>query len=151
MLQKIISGGQTGTDRAALDVAIEMGIPHGGRIPKGRKTEKGRLSARYQLKETDTMDYAQRTELNVINSDATLLFSHGTLTGGSALTKALAKKYHKPCLHIDLDKIDENKATKLIKLWLQTRNVHILNVAGPRESEDLLIYDSVQKILRTLL
>jgi predicted Rossmann-fold nucleotide-binding protein len=150
MLQKIISGGQTGADRAALDVAIKMGIPHGGWVPKGRKTEKGRLPARYQLKEIHTVDYAQRTELNVMDSDATLLFSHGTVKGGSALTRTLAKNHHKPCLHMDLNEIDEDKATEMIKQWLQTRNVRILNVAGPRESEDPLIYDCVKKILRTL-
>jgi predicted Rossmann-fold nucleotide-binding protein len=150
MLHKIISGGQTGADQAALDVAIEKGIPHGGWIPKGRKTEKGRLPLCYRLKEINTIDYAQRTELNVMDSDATLLFSHGALEGGSTLTQTLAKKHHKPCLHMNLNEISENKVTGIISLWLQTWNVRILNVAGPRESEDPLIYDSVKKILRTL-
>lgn len=150
MLHRVISGGQTGADRAALDVAIEMGIRHGGWIPKGRKTEKGRLPSRYGLKEIDSIDYAQRTELNVVDSDATLLFSHGTLRGGSALTKALANKHRKPCLHIDLDEMGDDKAVEIIDLWLQAREVRVLNVAGPRASEDPRIYNDVKKILRSL-
>ena len=81
MIDKIISGGQTGADRAALDVAIELGIPHGGWVPKGRKTEAGRLPAKYQLKEMPTDSYPERTEQNVLDSDGTLIISHGSLTG----------------------------------------------------------------------
>ena len=83
MISKIISGGQTGADRAALDVAIELGIPHGGWIPKGRKTEAGPLSAKYRLQEMPTSDYPKRTEQNVIDSDGTMIVCHGPLTGGS--------------------------------------------------------------------
>jgi len=102
MIERIISGGQTGADRAALDVAIELGIPHGGWIPKGRKTEEGRLSDEYHLLEATSTDYAQRTELNIVDSDATLIMSYGPLTEGSALTQELARKHRRPCLHIDL-------------------------------------------------
>jgi len=86
MLQKIISGGQTGADRAALDFAIGFDIPHGGWIPKGRKTEDGVLPDKYKLKEMPTASYPKRTEKNVLDSDGTLILSHGKLTGGSALT-----------------------------------------------------------------
>ena len=86
MLTKIISGGQTGADRAALDVAIEFDIPHGGWIPKGRRTEDGPLPDRYLLKETKNIGYPQRTEFNIVESDATLILSHGKLAGGSACT-----------------------------------------------------------------
>ena len=75
MIKKIVSGGQTGADQAALDAAIEYGIPHGGWVPKGRRTEKGRLPHRYHLKEATTIDYEQRTELNVIDSDSTVIFT----------------------------------------------------------------------------
>jgi predicted Rossmann-fold nucleotide-binding protein len=81
MIKKIISGGQTGADQAALDVAIELGIPHGGWIPKGRKTEAGRLPEKYHLKEMPTAEYRKRTEQNVIDSDGTLIISHGELNG----------------------------------------------------------------------
>ncbi len=93
MIKKIISGGQTGADMAALDVAIELGIPHGGWIPKGRKAEDGTLSDKYLLQETKTINYPQRTELNIVDSDGTLIISHGKLTGGSSLTQKVASKH----------------------------------------------------------
>lgn len=95
MVKKIISGGQTGADRAALDVAINLRIPHGGWIPKGRKTENGILSDKYQLKEMSSSSYQERTEKNVLDSDGTLIISRRKLTGGSALTKKLAVKHGK--------------------------------------------------------
>jgi putative molybdenum carrier protein/uncharacterized protein DUF6794 len=151
MIKKIISGGQTGADQAALDVAIEMGIPHGGWVPKGRKTENGRLSDRYRMQETNAIDYAQRTELNIIDSDATLLFSNGKLKGGSALTRRLAKKHNKPCLHIDLNELSEYKAVEITKSWIDVRGIETLNVAGPRASENPKIYDALQNVLRAVL
>lgn len=151
MIAKIISGGQTGADQAALDVAIEMRISHGGWIPKGRKTEKGRLPDRYHMQETNAIDYAQRTELNIVDSHGTLLFSRGKLKGGSALTQRLAKKHKKPCLHIDLDELSEYKAVQIIKTWIEVRDIRILNVAGPRASENPGIYDDVKNTLKSLL
>ncbi|MBW2083807.1 MAG: hypothetical protein JRI39_12165, partial [Deltaproteobacteria bacterium] len=85
MINKIISGGQTGAEQAALDVAIELGIPHGGWIPKGRLTENGFLPEIYQLQEMPTTSYVKKTEQNILDSDGTLIISHGKLTGGSAL------------------------------------------------------------------
>lgn len=101
MLTKIISGGQTWAYRAALDVAIELGIPHGGWIPKGRKTEDGVLPYKHQLQEMRTASYPKRTEQNVIDSDGTLILSHGKLTGRSALTVKMAMKHGRPYLHVD--------------------------------------------------
>jgi len=89
MITRIISGGQTGADRAALDVAIKLGIPHGGWIPKGRKTEKGPLPEKYQLQEMTTGSYPARTEKNVIESDGTLIIARGKLTGGSDYTRQM--------------------------------------------------------------
>ena len=100
MLTKIISGGQTGADRAALDVAIELNIPHGGWIPKGRKTEDGLLPDKYQLKEMSTASYPKRTEKNVIDADGTLILTHGKLSGGSALTVKIAMKHGRPYLDV---------------------------------------------------
>jgi len=150
-IKKIISGGQTGADQAALDVAIEMGIPHGGWVPLGRMTEKGRLSSRYKMQEIKSIDYDQRTELNIVDSDGTLLFSRGRLKGGSALTKKLAKKHLKPCLHLDLEQISPYRAVEIIKSWLDVREIEVLNVAGPRESECPEIYDHVVDILKSVL
>ena len=93
MITKIVLGGQTGADRAALDVAIEEGIPHAGWIPKGRKAEAGPLPERYQLKEMPTEEYPKRTEQKVIDSDGTLIISHGELTRGSENPRKLAEKH----------------------------------------------------------
>ncbi|MBW2044107.1 MAG: putative molybdenum carrier protein [Deltaproteobacteria bacterium] len=147
MLKKIISGGQTGADRAALDVAIELGIPHGGWVPKGRKTENGRLPETYRMREISSISYSWRTEMNVVDSDGTLIISHGKLTGGSALTRTLAGKHRKPCLHIDLDSMDAPKAAEIVRLWIETRGIETLNVAGPRASKDPEIYEAAKSFL----
>jgi predicted Rossmann fold nucleotide-binding protein DprA/Smf involved in DNA uptake len=151
VIKKIISGGQTGADRAALDAAIELGIPHGGFIISGRKTEDGRLPQGYDLKEIDSNDYAERTELNVAGSDGTVIISHGGLKGGSAQTLIMAEKHNKPCFHIDLENLGEDDAADIIKDWIQEIGIKILNVAGPRASEDPGIYESVRNVLRSAL
>lgn len=151
MIDKIISGGQTGADRAALDTAIEISIRHGGWVPKGRKTEDGRLSTKYNVQETNAIDYEQRTEFNILDSDGTLIISHGNLKGGSARTQQLARKHHRSCIHIDLDEISSYKAVEIIQAWIDSKDIRVLNVAGPRASEDPWIYDDVKNILRSLL
>ena len=151
MIKKIVSGGQTGADRAALDVAIEYGIPHGGWVPRGRKTEDGRLSERYHLKEIQSISYPRRTELNVIDSDGTLIISHGNLSGGSAYTLDMAKKHKRPCVHIDLNEISEYKAVEIIKYWTDVKRIETLNVAGARASEDPKIYEATKNLLKSVL
>ena len=151
MLRKIISGGQTGVDRAALDAAIKMGLPHGGWIPKGRQTEAGPLPPEYQMLETDSIDYADRTARNVEAADATLILSRGPLTGGSALTLRLAQRNNRPCLHIDLTEQAAFQAAVDINKWLGEKQIEILNVAGPRASKDPSIYATTLKILETVL
>lgn len=96
MLSKIISGGQTGADQAALDAAIELGIPQGGWIPKGRLTEAGTLPEKYNLTEMPTKAYLKRTRQNVLDSDGTVIFSHGELKGGSKRTADFATELRKP-------------------------------------------------------
>jgi hypothetical protein len=147
MLKKIISGEQTGADRAALDFAIKMEIPHGGWIPKGRLTEDGSLPPKYNLKEMPTESYPKRTEQNVIDSDATLILSHGKLTGGSKLTREFADNHKRPCLHIDLNQQVEYEAAVHIHDWIGQHKIKILNVAGPRASKDPKIYKKVLAIL----
>ena len=151
MIKKIISGGQTGADRAALDVAMELGIPHGGWLPRGRKTENGRLSDIYILKEASSISYPLRTELNVIDSDGTLIISHGMLSGGSAFTQEMAKKHRRSCLHMDLSELNEYKVVEIINSWIEVKEIHILNVAGPRASEEPQIYEAVKTILKSVL
>lgn len=132
-VEKIVSGGQTGVDRAALDAAIKLGIPHGGWCPRGRLAEDGPIAAVYQLLEHPSGDYSDRTQQNVVDSDATLILYKSRLSGGTALTNRLAKQLDKPLLRVRLDcKIDFAR----IASWLRDNNVKVLNVAGPRGSSD---------------
>ncbi|MCG6912123.1 MAG: putative molybdenum carrier protein [Deltaproteobacteria bacterium] len=150
MLEKIISGGQTGADQAALDAAIKLGIPHGGWIPKGRLTEDGPLPAKYQLREMPTGSYPERTKKNIREADGTLIFSHGPLTGGSEFTRKMAVKYMKPLLHIDFYKMIPFDAAVTINNWMVDHDIRILNVAGPRSSSDPKIYRSVMDIIEAV-
>ena len=141
MLKKIISGGQTGVDRAALDAAIRMGIPHGGWIPKGRLTEEGPLPDTYHLDEMETDSYPERTEKNVVISDGTLIISRGALTGGTEYTRKMILKHGKQMLHIDLAlHANPLDAASLVSSWIDMHNIEVLNVAGPRASKDPNIY-----------
>jgi hypothetical protein len=147
MLSKIISGGQTGADRAALDWAIGRGIPHGGWCPKGRKAEDGTIDHRYNLVETPSEDYSQRTEWNVRDSDGTAVFSiRSELQGGSLLTVGFAERYNKPVIH--LRKQDEHaKPAKALRSFIANFGVSVLNIAGPRASEEPGIYQFVLSVL----
>ena len=147
MLLKIISGGQTGADQAALDAAIEMGIPHGGWTPKGRLIESGSLPDKYNLQEMSTKDYLKRTKQNVLDSDATVIFSHGDLQGGSKRTGDFATELCKPWLHIDLNKTLPSVSTDLLAAWIKSHGIVVLNVAGSRASKDPLMYDRVKIVL----
>lgn len=146
-LKKIISGGQTGADQGALDAAIALGIPHGGWIPKGRKTEDGPLPERYLLREMSTTSYPKRTEKNILDSHGTLIFTNGQLSGGSALTKKLATQHGLPCLHIDLKTTTIPEAISFIRTWIQDNKIAVLNVAGSRESKRPGIHDTIHNIL----
>lgn len=147
---KIISGGQTGADRAALDAAIELGIPHGGWLPKGRRTENGPLPRSYALEEFDSFEYRPRTEKNVLAGDGTLIVSFGPLTGGSALTESLALRHDRPCLHINLEDTTDNQAVAAIMAWLRRYHIATLNVAGPRASGEPRIYQAVLNLLKKI-
>ena len=151
MIKKIISGGQTGVDQAALDVAIKLDIQHGGWIPKGRKTEDGPLPDKYQLQEMTTSSYPKRTEKNVIDSDGTLIISHGKLTGGSVLTRKIATFKGRPWLHIDLNMVNAFDAANIISPWIGMNDIEILNVAGSRASKDSGIYRATTTILEAAI
>ena len=145
---KIVSGGQTGVDRGALDAAIALGIPHGGWCPRGRLAEDGTIPARYQLTETDSPEYRARTEKNVRDSDATLILYRGELKGGTELTRQLAKRHAKPCLVVDLDHPTDLEE---IRQWLSQPQITVLNVAGPRESQSPGISARAADFLNRLL
>lgn len=129
----IVSGGQTGVDRAALDWAIEKGWPHGGYCPKGRIAEDGLIPRKYNLKEATSPGYAIRTRLNVIHSDATLILSPLPLTGGTALTAKYAEKVG--AFIFSLSPGFESSDLRALHSFLADREFCKLNVAGPRLSQ----------------
>lgn len=141
---KIISGGQTGVDRASLDFAFNNGIDCGGWCPMGRKAEDGKISEKYPLIETKTSKYSERTKLNVQNSDGTLIFFDKILDKGSILTANLANKYCKPLFSYDFS---ENIDNREITSWLNSNKIKTLNIAGPRESNSIGIYLKTYKLL----
>ncbi len=151
MLKKLISGGQTGADRAALDVAIKFNIDHGGWIPKGRRTEDGPLNEKYRLTETETEDYRERTRQNIIDSHATVIISRGDLTGGSKFTQTFAKVVGRSNCYIDLLQSEEFEAAMILKSFILENQIRILNVAGPRQSSLPGIYADVKTILEVAL
>ncbi len=128
---RIVSGGQTGVDRAALDVALAHGLPCGGWCPRGRRAEDGPIDARYPLQETDSRSYAVRTERNVVDSDGTLVVTVGPPTGGTALTVRLARRHGRPLKVVDLD---AGPDAEEVRRWITSEGIATLNVAGPRES-----------------
>lgn len=144
MIQKIISGGQTGADRAALDWAIAHEITHGGWCPAGRRAEDGIIPDCYHLQETLGRNYQQRTKWNVRDSDATLIITLAPeLTGGSLFTQEWARKIHRPYLHV----YPYNEWRKWISAFLKTNAIRILNVAGPRNSSAAGIEQFVHEVL----
>ncbi len=128
---RIVSGGQTGVDRAALEVAGELGIPCGGWCPRGRKAEDGPVPAQFSLQETTSAKYDVRTRRNVRDSDGTLVLTLGDPTGGTALTVAAAERLGKPLLVLDLDL---QPSPALVSEWASLHQLQTINVAGPRES-----------------
>ena len=140
---KIVSGGQTGADRAGLDWAIAHGVPHGGWCPRGRRAEDGVIPARYQLTETPNAGYPQRTEWNVRDSDGTVIFTLSEqLKGGSLKTVNFAIKLRKPFIRIS-PHVDPTHLAH----FLASRSVGTLNIAGSRESGSPGIYERVLEVL----
>jgi hypothetical protein len=149
--ERVVSGGQTGVDRAALDAALEAGLPCGGFVPKGRRAEDGPIPERYPLQECGTPDYAVRTELNVIHSDATLILNRGKLDGGSSATVEFCQEHDKPCSVVQLEQVSAGQAAISIRYFLSQAKPRTLNVAGPRESKCPGIYQAALDLLRLVL
>ena len=152
LIKKIVSGGQTGVDRAALDLALKYNIDHGGWCPKGRLAEDGTISIKYSLQETDSSDYSQRTKQNIIDSDATLILVPKlplpeNITDGTILTINFCKEVNK--LHL-IVALSSNKFED-IRFWIKKNNINILNVAGPRSSQSEDIYELAYNYLKKLI
>jgi hypothetical protein len=154
LIEKIISGGQTGVDRAALDVAIKYNTAHGGWCPPGRKAEDGVIPIKYNLIEAPLYDFLdpdaifkKRTELNVKNSDGTLIILRNEPARGTLYTITMTEKYYKPLMIYNLliNNLDE------IPEWLMNNKILKLNVAGPRESEENGIYEATYLLLQQYL
>lgn len=145
-ISKVVSGGQTGADRAGLDWAIWHDIPHGGWCPKGRRAEDGVIPAVYRLHPTPTVHYRQRTEWNVRDSDGTVIFTiRPRLTGGSLLTLRFAEKHQRPALH--LYPSHSYETAEALARFVAVNNVSVLNIAGTRVSKEPTIGDFVKKTL----
>lgn len=144
---RVMSGGQTGVDRAALDVAIAHGIEHGGWCPRGRLAEDGPLHVRYALQETESSGYRQRTRGNVRDSQGTLILNEGELSGGSALTARFAAQFGRPCLVVSLGDADPRAVAE----WIRSARIDVLNVAGPGESKRPGIYARAYAFLERVL
>lgn len=146
---KIVSGGQTGADTAALDWAISHGLPHAGWCPRGRKAENGVIPSKYNLQETETEEYAERTEKNVMDSDGTVIFTmRALLEGGSRFTWECAVKHNKPVLHLDSSMKNPGE---LLARFIRRHQIRTLNVAGPRASAEPTVAGFVEATLEEAL
>lgn len=164
-ITRIVSGGQTGADRGGLDAALYCEVPHGGWCPKGRRAEDGTIPAKYALQEMTTADYLARTEANVVDSDATVVFTDKGATGGSLRTLEFCLKHRKPRLHVSLASTRRDRTVGDIVAWLSGDSAFndyedyeakppadcTLNVAGSRESKTPGIADAVMRIMVDVL
>lgn len=151
MPKKIISGGQTGIDRGALDACLEDSYPCGGWCPNNRRAEDGIIDQKYPLQETHEIHYEARTRLNVINSDGTLIISPGHLFGGTFLTKQIASEADKPVFVVSVFDNTIHNLTEEIFDWVKAYNINTLNIAGPRKSQWLTGYEIAFLITEKLI
>jgi len=150
LISKIISGGQTGVDRAALDFALDNMIPCGGWCPKGRIAEDGIIPKKYPLQETETKIYDERTEKNVLDADGTLIINNGkALFGGTKYTHEFCLLHNKPCIVIDIS--DKKDFGKEFENWISKYDIKTLNIAGPRKRTQPGIYQKAVEVLQQLL
>jgi len=149
MLEKIVSGGQSGVDQGALETAIRLGMNSGGFCPRGRLCENGIIPEKYPMEELQATDYSIRTEQNVIHSDGTLILCMDPdLTGGTLLTRQLTVRHQKPCLILE---IGDTANHELFSCWIRENRIGILNIAGPRESKHPGIFHETIRFLTPLL
>lgn len=151
MIKLIVSGGQSGADRAGLDAAIACGIPHGGWCPQGRRAEDGPIPDRYQLRETPEREYMPRTRRNVVQSNGTVCFLLAGSSRGTQLTMNLAHQVNRPCLVLPLNSLTDEDAAQLLVDFVEQKMIETLNVAGSRESKAPGIHARVLGVISRLL
>jgi hypothetical protein len=135
VLGKIVSGGQTGVDRGALDAALARGFPCGGWCPAGRLAEDGAIPTRYPVVELPGADYSKRTRQNVLDSDGTLVLHFGEMKGGTLNTVRLCERFARPLLAVDGLSTSVSEVAAKAAAFVEARGIRVLNVAGPRESD----------------
>jgi len=150
MIKKIISGGHPGVEKAALDAALKLDIPHSGWAYKGRKTEEGLLPEKYKLKETLDRSFENRIEKNVLEAAGTVVFSHGKLTIGLKIAENLATKHKRPFLRIDLNEYPLNIAATTIRAWMIKNEIEIVYFTGQKPVKGSDIYSEVVSIIRAI-
>ena len=147
MIKKIISGGQPGVERAALDAALKLNIPHSGWTYKTRRTYEGILPEKYSVKESADISFSDRIEKNVIDSDATAILTHGSLTIGLKIVKDFAEKHNRPYLHVDLNENPLNLASALIRKWMINNQLETLYFTGSKTTGGTNIAQEVIQII----
>lgn len=148
---RVVSGGQTGVDRAALDAALAAGVPCGGWCPEGRIAEDGPIAERYPLTELPGSGYVERTRANVVDSDGTVILHGDVLEGGTLMTRDFCESHGKPCLVIARETTDETAAAAALADFVRHHGIHTLNVAGPRASKQPQIYDWAYAVIARFL
>lgn len=148
MIEKIISGGQTGVDRAALDVAEEMGIPSGGWCPAGRDADDGPIPDKYPMQETTAYDHTVRTGFNVRDSDGNLMFYRGSLHGGTAYAVEMATRMNRPVKAID---VDAPPSPGEVASWIDENHLRVIHIGGQREATSPGIYQQAYKLIRSII
>ncbi|MGR9117485.1 MAG: putative molybdenum carrier protein [Gammaproteobacteria bacterium] len=150
-IQKIVSGGQTGVDRAALDAALSHNVACGGWCPEGRLAEDGKTPPCYPLTVLPGADYRKRTRQNVIDSDGTVIIYFGSLSGGTEKTLLYCLVQNKPYLLIDATELSPVRAAERIQQFVVGFSIETLNIAGPRASSEPLAYNYVLKAMNHFL
>ena len=151
MLKKIITGGQTEADRAVLDIAIKLRIPHGGWIPKGRITGTGPLPDHYKLQEMETENYSECIKQNVLDSMGTLIISYGSLTGDLDYARKMALRHRRQILAVDLNQMDGTKGALLVNDWIQLYRIDVLHVIGPSSEVNPFVRNQTENIVEGAL